>query len=50
MGSLRDGVLIDTSFGGVVHYPEQKSLDREAVTLTRRQDASSRRWSTLRRR
>ncbi len=36
-GYLGRGVMIDTSFGGLVHYPDQKSLDTESVVLVRRQ-------------
>ena len=33
---LREGVLIDTSFGGLVHYPDQAALDGDQVALLRR--------------
>jgi hypothetical protein len=33
---LHDGVLIDTSFGGVVHYPDQNAFDSEEVELLSR--------------
>jgi hypothetical protein len=33
---LHDGVLIDTTFGGVVHYPDQATLDSEEVELLSR--------------
>lgn len=36
-GYLRHGVLIDTSFGGVVHYPDQDSLASESMILVKRQ-------------
>lgn len=36
-GFLGRGVLIDTSFGGVVHYPDQESLASETIVLKRRQ-------------
>jgi hypothetical protein len=32
-GYLRTGVLIDTDFGGVVHYPDQASLDADKIRL-----------------
>jgi len=34
---LRQGILIDTSFGGLVHYPDQAALHSGQVTLLRRQ-------------
>jgi hypothetical protein len=34
---LRQGVLVDTSFGGVVHYPDEAALKADAVRLLRRQ-------------
>jgi len=33
---LQDGVLIDTSFAGVVHYPDQAALEADQVELLRR--------------
>ena len=36
-GYLDHGVLIDTSFGGVVHYPDQNSLASETMMLVKRQ-------------
>lgn len=33
---LHEGVLIDTSFGGVVHYPDQAALESDQVELVRR--------------
>jgi hypothetical protein len=35
---LRDGVLIDTTFGGVVHYPDEAALEHGLVKLARRRD------------
>jgi hypothetical protein len=35
-GYLRTGVMIDTDFGGLVHYPDQASLNAERITLMRR--------------
>jgi hypothetical protein len=34
---LHDGVLIDTSFAGPVHYPDEAALGAGKVTLRRRQ-------------
>jgi len=34
---LRDGILIDTSFGGLVHYPDEAALETHQVELLRRQ-------------
>jgi hypothetical protein len=34
---LRQGVLIDTSFGGLVHYPDQDALASDQVELLRRE-------------
>ena len=34
---LREGVLIDTSFGGLVHYPDEAALGEDQVALLRRQ-------------
>jgi hypothetical protein len=34
---LREGVQIDTSFGGLVHYPDQTALESDQVELLRRQ-------------
>jgi len=34
---LRQGVLIDTSFGGLVHYPDEDALASDQVGLLRRQ-------------
>ncbi|HXY75314.1 MAG TPA: hypothetical protein VEH54_00250 [Steroidobacteraceae bacterium] len=34
---LREGVLIDTSFAGLVHYPDQAALEADQVQLLRRQ-------------
>ncbi len=34
---LREGVLIDTGFGGLVHYPDQAALESGGVELLRRQ-------------
>jgi len=34
---LRQGVLIDTSFGGLVHYPDEAALEEDQVELLRRQ-------------
>lgn len=33
---LRDGVLIDTSFAGIVHYPDEAALEAAQVRLLRR--------------
>jgi hypothetical protein len=33
---LREGVLIDTSFGGLVHYPDEAALESDQVELLRR--------------
>ena len=33
---LGRGVMIDTSFGGLVHYPDQTSVDREHIELLSR--------------
>ena len=33
---LSHGVLIDTSFSGVVHYPDQAALEEDRVKLLRR--------------
>lgn len=33
---LREGVLIDTSFGGLVHYPNEAALELDQVKLLRR--------------
>lgn len=35
-GFLKPGVLIDTSFGGVVHYPDQDALASETMGLAKR--------------
>jgi len=35
---LSKGVLIDTSFGGLVHYPDQDALASNQVELVRRRD------------
>jgi hypothetical protein len=35
-GYLGKGVMIDTDFGGVIHYPDQASLDAEGIVLIRR--------------
>jgi len=34
---LRQGVLIDTSFGGLLHYPDEDALVSDQVELLRRQ-------------
>ena len=34
---LRQGVLIDTSFGGLVHYPDETAMEADEVRLLRRQ-------------
>ena len=34
---LREGVLIDTSFGGLVHYADEAALESDQVELLRRQ-------------
>ncbi len=34
---LDKGVLIDTSFGGLVHYPDEGALEDDQVRLVRRQ-------------
>ena len=34
---LHDGVLIDTVFGGVVHYADQGALEADHVRLAQRQ-------------
>lgn len=34
---LQNGVLIDTSFGGLVHYADQAALELDQVNLLRRQ-------------
>jgi len=33
---LHDGVLIDTSFAGIVHYPDEAALEADQVRLLRR--------------
>lgn len=33
---LHQGVLIDTSFGGVVHYPDETALESDQVELVKR--------------
>jgi len=33
---LHDGVLIDTTFSGVVHYPDEAALEDDQVRLARR--------------
>ncbi len=33
---LEKGVLIDTSFGGLVHYPDEAALEEDQVRLVRR--------------
>jgi hypothetical protein len=33
---LRDGLLIDTSFAGTVHYPDEAALEAAQVRLLRR--------------
>ena len=33
---LRDGVLINTTFRGVVHYPDESALEDDQVRLVRR--------------
>jgi hypothetical protein len=33
---LQQGVVIDTSFGGLVHYPDQAALESDRVRLVRR--------------
>jgi len=35
-GYLKEGVMIDTDFGGLVHYPHQKDLDDERIVLVER--------------
>jgi hypothetical protein len=35
---LGGGVLIDTSFGGLVHYPDQEALDTEGISLVSRSE------------
>ena len=34
---LHDGVLIETSFGGVVHYADEAELEADHVRLAQRQ-------------
>jgi len=34
---LHNGVLIDTTFGGVVHYPDEAALEGGQVRLRQRQ-------------
>jgi hypothetical protein len=34
---LREGVLIDTSFGGLVHYADEAAMEADEVRLLRRQ-------------
>lgn len=36
LGYLGRGVMIDTGFGGLVHYPDQTSVDREHIELLSR--------------
>ena len=36
-GYLERGVMIDTSYGGLVHYPDQDRFDTERCVLVRRQ-------------
>jgi hypothetical protein len=33
---LREGVLIDTGFSGIVHYPDQEALEVDQVRLLQR--------------
>lgn len=33
---LGTGVMIDTTFGGLIHYPDQASLDSEHASLVER--------------
>ena len=33
---LRGGVMIDTDFGGLVHYPDQSAFDEAGITLVMR--------------
>ena len=35
-GHLERGVMIDTTFGGLVHYPNQEALETERWALVRR--------------
>jgi len=35
-GYLKSGVLIDTDFGGLVHYPEESDLKDDEVMLVNR--------------
>ena len=35
-GYLGKGILVDTSFGGLVHYPDQESLESEPMVLVSR--------------
>jgi hypothetical protein len=36
-GHLGKGILIDTNFGGLVHYPDEAALASEPVVLVKRQ-------------
>ena len=38
-GYLGVGVVIDTDFGGLVHYPDQEGLDSEPIALLSRKSA-----------
>lgn len=33
------GVMIDTDFGGLVHYPDQNAVDAEGIALVARKSA-----------
>jgi hypothetical protein len=34
--NLRSGVIVDTKFGGLVHYPDQHAIDAEEFFLVNR--------------
>ena len=33
---LATGILVDTDFGGIVHYPDAGSIESEGIVLVRR--------------
>ena len=36
---LRGGVMIDTDFGGLVHYPDQSAVDEAGIVLVTRKSS-----------
>ncbi|HUA22516.1 MAG TPA: hypothetical protein VMA54_00205 [Steroidobacteraceae bacterium] len=38
---LRDGILVDTSFAGLVHYPDEAALEAHHVELLRKRHAEA---------